>query len=90
MLRRSQSDVRSGNCNALPPIQLVNLAYAEFREKCPVAEAGDEPRRVLLLQPQQRLDVQVVIVVVGDEQYVDAREPWHLCRRLHQALGADE
>src|SRR3984893_12224684 len=71
VLRRCQSDVRSGNCNALPPVQLVNLAYAEFREKCPFAEAGDEPRRVLLLQPQQRLDVQVVIVVVCDEHQVN-------------------
>src|SRR5882762_3587220 len=89
MLRRCQGYVCPGGCHALPPIQLVNCADAEFRQESPVAEAGDESRRVRLVQSQQRLDIQMVIVVVCDEHQMDGRQRFKCESWVADAPGPD-
>ncbi len=58
----------------MPPIQVVHRADAKLLQEGTIAESGYESGRMRLVQPQQRLDVEVVIVVVCHEDQVNGRQ----------------
>ncbi len=67
---------------------------AGFRNAGPddgvVAERHDHARPVALVQPRQRLDVEMVVVIVRDQDGVDARQVVEGHTRFIDAARADE
>ena len=55
----------------MPPVEFVDLAQTKALEECTISEAGNEMRRVDRYESQERLDIEVVVVIVGDEDQVN-------------------
>ena len=64
MLCRSHRDGCTPQLETLPPIQLLDPPQAQLPEKRAIAEARDEERVVHRLQLFERVDVEVVVVIV--------------------------
>src|SRR5919197_3747297 len=63
-----------GSLRGLPPIEFRNVADSAGVKQRTIPEAGYEARPVLGAQPGERLDVQMVVMVMADEHEIDRRQ----------------
>src|SRR5207237_6180943 len=89
MLRRGHGDAGAGGLQRLPPVELVHSLQLKLLQKRSVPQAGDEARVMRFLEPHERVDIEMVVVVVSDEHEVDRRQLIKREPRGAYPLGAD-
>ena len=75
MLRRREQDIQSLlDAVAFPPIELNDFSEPLPPEESLVAQADDEQRIKSALQPLERGDIQMIVMIVAKEHDVDTRK----------------
>ena len=87
VLRRRQGDLGRRGSDALPPVELINFAQSKAFEEGAVAKTRDEVRRVRALKAQQCFDVEMIVMIMCDEDYVNGRQVLKGKSRLANASG---
>ncbi len=90
VLHGDRVDGRDADGGRLPPVDLDAARDALLLEECDVPEAGDDRHLVRLGETTQRLDAEVVVVVVADENHVDRRQILEAQSWWSKALGSCE
>ena len=78
MLHGQEAQLEARKFGFIPPVQFHNIADAHALEPEFQAQAHEKARRTarLCIEPLDRRQVQVVVVVVRDDHHIDARETW--------------
>ena len=73
----------------LPPVEFDGTGHTALRKPGAVAERSNEKRPTFAREPAQRREIEVVVVVVGDEHDVDGRQLGQLHRRRPDAFRSE-
>jgi len=91
MLGRQASDRHAASIDGLPPVELQDPLDALPTQQIAIGQWHQEERlRVALGQGTQGRQIEVVIVIVGDDHEVDRRQVLQRHPRRHEAPGAQE
>ena len=74
VLCRRHNHVGRRGAHGLPPVELINSAQAEAFEEGAVSKARDEVRGVYGFESNQRLDIEMIVMIMRDENHVNGRQ----------------
>ena len=74
MLRGCAEHARGPYRYGLPPVELSNATEPVLRQKRTIPEAGHEQRLMRAFQTPQRVEIEVVVMIVADQHQVDTRK----------------